>query len=215
MTPSAKEIFDRLNNDELDQLASRAKIVRLIDSAAATNAEKKAERIKTAYSANFATVAAKKWVLKHLIALGEIISIVGAPFAGKSGLITALVIAIAQGLAFRNFRCKTAGAVIVFAIERGSLVQRRIMAQCLRDGIDCSSLPIAICSGALDLLDPDCVEVIKLKIAEVEAKYDRKVVAIVIDTQNKAIAVGGGDENAARIRPQPIFVNCWQTSTTR
>jgi hypothetical protein len=102
MTPSAKEIFDRLNNDELDQLASRAKIVRLIDSAAATNAEKKAERIKTAYSANFATVAAKKWVLKHLIALGEIISIVGAPFAGKSGLITALVIAIAQGLAFRT-----------------------------------------------------------------------------------------------------------------
>jgi hypothetical protein len=173
-------------------------IVRLVDNAKVTSAAKKAERIRTTFSCDFGTNLAKKWVLKQLIALGEIVSIVGAPFAGKSGLIAAMVIAIAYGVNFRGFRIRSAGAVIIFAIERGGLVGRRIEAQCLRDGIECGSLPITICAGPLDILDPDCVEIIKLKIAEAEAKCGRKVVAIVIDTQNKAIAAGGGDENTAR-----------------
>jgi AAA domain-containing protein len=163
-----------------------------------TNAAKKAWRIKTTFSCDFGARSAKTWVLKRLIALGEIISIVGAPFAGKSGLIAAMVIAIAHGVDFRGFGIKSAGAVIIFAIERGGLVQRRVEAQCLRDGIECGSLPIAVCAGSLDILDSDCVEIIKLKIAETETKYDRKVVAIVIDTQNKAIAAGGGDEDRAK-----------------
>lgn len=168
------------------------------DGAEVSTAAKKAERIKTTFSCDFGASLAKRWVLKRLIALGEIISIVGAPFAGKSGLIAAMVIAIAQGIDFRGFRLKSAGAVIIFAIERGGLVERRIEAQCLRDGIECGSLPITVCAGSLDILDSDCVDIIKLKIAEVEAKYSAKVVAIVIDTQNKAIAAGGGDENTAR-----------------
>ena len=51
---------------------------------------------------------------------------------------------------------------------------------------------------AIDLLSPACVEIIVETIRAAEAHYGCPVGLIIIDTFNKGVAMGGGDENAAK-----------------
>ena len=105
-------------------------------------------------------------------------------------------------------------AVVYFALERKELVKRRMRAHAMprgavfemKDG-RCrparrrrhrSNLPIAVAGKAIDLLNSSCVEIIVETVRAAEAHYGCPVGLIVIDTFNKGIAMGGGDENAAK-----------------
>ena len=61
-----------------------------------------------------------------------------------------------------------------------------------------TNLPIAVAGKAIDLLNPASVDIIVETIRAAEAHYGRPVGLIMIDTFNKGIAMGGGDENAAK-----------------
>ncbi len=61
-----------------------------------------------------------------------------------------------------------------------------------------TNLPIAIAGKAIDLLSPASVDIIVETIRAAEVHYGCPVGLIVIDTFNKGIAMGGGDENAAK-----------------
>ena len=80
---------------------------------------------------------------------------------------------------------------ILFEIKDGKLAVRE--AQATR-----ANLPIAVAGKAIDLLSPACVDIIVETIRAAEAHYGCAVGLIIIDTFNKGVAMGGGDENAAK-----------------
>ena len=60
------------------------------------------------------------------------------------------------------------------------------------------NLPIAVAGGIINLLNSGCVPTIIDTIRTAEAHFGCPVGLIIIDTFNKGIAVGGGDENSAK-----------------
>ena len=60
------------------------------------------------------------------------------------------------------------------------------------------NLPIAVAGGIINLLNSSCVATIIDTVRTAEAHFGCPVGLIIIDTFNKGIAVGGGDENTAK-----------------
>jgi hypothetical protein len=85
---------------------------------------------------------------------------------------------------------------VYFAFERANLTRRRIKAYAQRWGL--KTVPIAVLSRMLNLMDPATIPVILDTIKAVEDAYGMPVGAIAFDTLPKGIAAGGGDENSAR-----------------
>jgi hypothetical protein len=149
---------------------------------------------------DFDKAVPKKWIIKGVIAKGETSSWVGPPGSGKSALLTNLVSHATEGIAtataareWRGYRLKERAGVVYFALERGQLVKRRLIAA---NGPP--KLPIAVASHVINLLDPACVPVIVETIRTAEAHFGCPVGMIVVDTFNKGIAAGGGDEDKAK-----------------
>jgi AAA domain len=142
------------------------------------------------------TSSSKNWLIKNVIALGEMSTWIARPGAGKSALLTDLSIHLAGGSIWRGYRTKRAMGVVYFALERADLVARRFRTYSLRDKID--DLPIAIAGQVIDLMKTNCVEVITNAIRETEGHYSCSVGLAIFDTYAKGIAAGGGDENAAK-----------------
>jgi hypothetical protein len=149
------------------------------------------------YYETFGAVVAKCWLIKGVIAKGETSSWIGPPGAGKSALIADLAIHIASGADWRGYRSKQQCAVVYFALERGDLVKRRLVAQAKRTD-DPDKLPFALVRQIVDLLRPACVGEVIATIRDAEAHYGREVGLIVVDTYAKSIAANGGDENSAK-----------------
>jgi hypothetical protein len=150
------------------------------------------------YYETFGAVVTKAWIIKGVIAKGETSSWIGPPGAGKSALIADLAIHAAAGTDWRGYRSKQPCAVVYFALERGDLVKRRLVAQAKRTDDNPDKRPLALVRQIVDLLRPACVGEVIATIRAAEAHYGCEVGMIVIDTYAKSIAANGGDENSAK-----------------
>jgi hypothetical protein len=151
------------------------------------------------YAKDFGEAIAPKWIVKNHIARGEITNWIGSPGSGKSAMLGDLAIHIVAGVDWRGSRLKEKCGVLYFALERHDLVKRRFKVQAKKWGLCLEDLPFAVCKEVINLMNPLCVEKIIATIKAVETGWeDIAVGMIVIDTANKAVAVGGGDENSAR-----------------
>jgi AAA domain len=153
--------------------------------------------IKLDYYESFDTAVSKNWIVKGVIAKGETSSWIGPPGAAKSALLIDLIIGATSSADWRGYRSKEPVGVVYFALERGQLVKRRLMAHAMRSKQP-PKLPIAVAGQIIDLLNPNCVTSIVDAIRAAEAHYSCTVGVIVVDTYGKGIAAGGGDENSAK-----------------
>jgi hypothetical protein len=138
----------------------------------------------------------KKWLIKGLIASGETSSWIGPPACGKSALMTCLSVHCARMVDWLGHRAKKKSGVLILALERADLYCRRLAVYRKRDQL--SGLPIAVVSFVLDLLDPKCAAIMIEIVHEAERRLGQKVGLLIIDTYNKGIAAGGGDEDKAK-----------------
>ena len=149
------------------------------------------------YYEDFGKAVAKKAIIKGVIFKGERSSWIGPPGSGKSALLTNIMIHAAGGPEWRGYRSKEEVGVVYFALERSQLVKRRLMAH-RSQWRSPPILPIAVASKAINLLSPDCVTTIVETVRTAETHFSCPVGMIIIDTFNKGIAMGGGDEDKAR-----------------
>ena len=140
--------------------------------------------------------APKPWVIKNVLARGELSSWIAPPGKGKSALFTEIAIHVAAGKNWRGYRVKQRTGVIIFAFERADLTKRRLIAHRRRDGL--GKLPITVCSKIINMLDPACVDVILATIREAEQHMGCEIGLAMFDTYAKGIAAGDGDEDKAR-----------------
>lgn len=139
----------------------------------------------------------KPWLIKNVIARGETSSWIAPPGQGKSALLTDIAVHLAGGNDWRNHRVKQSAGVIYFALERPDLVKRRLIAHKMRDDLP-ANLPIAVASEVVNLMHELAPEKILATINSAEQHFGFEVGLCIFDTYAKAIAAGGGDENAAK-----------------
>src|SRR5580704_17114951 len=106
---------------------------------------------------NFGTGVDKNWIIKIVIAAGDTSSWIGPPGAGKSALVTDLAIHMASGMDWSGYRSKEQCGVVYFALERGELVKRRLIAHAARTMGFPTKLPFSIARQVINLLKPTCV----------------------------------------------------------
>jgi AAA domain len=152
--------------------------------------------LKLTYFDGCSVFALKRSILKGIIACGETSAWIAPPGAGKSALLTEISVHCAAKIDWRGHKAKEACGVVIFALERGDLFKRRLLAYQQRDGLQ--GLPIAVADAVIDLLHPNCVDVIVSTIREAEQQFGCSVGLIGIDTYAKGIAANGGDEDKAR-----------------
>lgn len=134
----------------------------------------------------------KEWLVDRLIGHAEFTVIFGHPSSGKSAFVEDVGLRIAAGLEVHG-RPVRRGAVLYVALERRSLVERRVVA--FRNRHKLQGLPFGICGGVLDLRQVDTANEILAISKELEAETGEPVVLVVVDTLNRALA--GGDENSS------------------
>ncbi len=147
---------------------------------------------------DFRDTISKDWIMKGVVAPGEVSNFCGLPKSGKSGLVEDLCLHIVAGRDWRGYRSKKQGGIIYFALERADLVERRWNVQARLYDLDPQSLPFHIVSLTIDMMDKHCVDMFVATIREAEADDGGPIVMIVIDTGSKAMAAGGGEENSAK-----------------
>jgi hypothetical protein len=76
-------------------------------------------------------------------------------------------------------------------------VKRRLYAYRLRDNLP-ADLPIAVSGQIIDLMNPECINLILPALKQAEQDFEQLVRIAVFDTYNKGIAIGGGDEDKAK-----------------
>lgn len=152
--------------------------------------------LKLTYFDDCGAFAVKRWILKWMIARGETSAWIAPPGAGKSALLTEIAVHCAAQIDWRGHKAKEACGVLVLALERGDLFKRRFRVYSQRDGLN--GLPIAVADAVVDLLNPNCVDLIVVTVREAERQFGREVGLIIIDTYAKGIAANGGDEDKAR-----------------
>jgi hypothetical protein len=136
--------------------------------------------------AECAALPARPYVIKGLLAQGDVAAIVGAPGAGKSLLAPRLGYAVAQGAEVFGRRTRQ-GGVFYVAVEDGHGLRGRVSALCQDHG-DADGFHLV--SGVSDLLSKKG-ELAKLR-AAVKA---RRPALVIIDTL--AVAFPGLEENTA------------------
>jgi AAA domain len=152
--------------------------------------------LKLTYFDSCSAVALTRWILKGIIARNETSAWIAPPGAGKSALLTEISVHCAGKLDWRGHRAKEACGVVIFALERADLFKRRLVAYQQRDGLQ--GLPIAVADAVIDLLNPNCVDIIASTVREAERQFGCSVGLIGIDTYAKGIAANGGDEDKAK-----------------
>jgi hypothetical protein len=152
--------------------------------------------LKLTYFDECGAFAQKRAILKGIVSRGETSAWVGPPGVGKSALLTEIGVHAAARIDWRGHRAKEACGVVIFALERGDLVKRRLEVYRRRDNLQ--GLPIAVADAVIDLLNPSCAEIIVSTVQAAEREFDCAVGFISIDTYAKGIAANGGDEDKAR-----------------
>ena len=141
--------------------------------------------------------AVKPWVIKKVMARGEVSSWIGPPGGTKSALLIDAAIHVANGTDWRGYKIKQQRGVIYFALERVGLVRNRVQAYRRHAGI-ADNIPLAIVGRVIDLLNNLCVTQILDTIKAVEDRCGVEVALLIFDTYNKGIAAGAGDEDKAK-----------------
>ena len=137
------------------------------------------------------------WIVKGFLAKEHNSYVIGPPGSGKSAMMNSVDTYIGAGKqSWHGFRINKKYAVVIFAIERGALVQKRIWCECQREGF--GEVPVAISGGTLNIMDPGCVNEMVGTILRAEDAVGMEVALVSIDTFSKALAAGNGDENLAR-----------------
>jgi hypothetical protein len=157
---------------------------------------KRALPLRLTYFDDSAALTEKRWILKGLLALGETSALIGPPGAGKSALQTEIAIHCAAQRDWRGHKAKAACGVVIFALERADLYRRRLQAYRMRDELQ--GLPIAVAGTVIDLLNPNCVDIIVSTVREAERIFECDTGLLIFDTYAKGIAANGGDEDKAR-----------------
>jgi hypothetical protein len=140
--------------------------------------------------------AAKRWLLKGVVAKGETSAWISPPGGGKSALLTEMCVAVASGRDWHGRRNKERCAVVYFALERADLVKRRLAAHRQRDGLE--ALPIAVVGATINLMEESQTEIVVSTIKAIEERFGMPVGLVVFDTFAKMVAAGGGDEDRAK-----------------
>lgn len=158
---------------------------------------KEPPKLKLTFFDQLGEAKPKPWLIKGVIARGEISSWFAPPGMGKSALLTDIFVHLAGGAEkWRGFRIKAKCPGLYLALERSDLVKQRLRAYRQRDGLP--ALAISICGQVVDLMSANCVKLILDAIQETEQRFGSQVGIVGIDTYPKGIAAGGGDENQAK-----------------
>jgi hypothetical protein len=147
---------------------------------------------------DFRTDFNRNWIIKGILAPGEVSNWVGPPGAGKSSLVGDLALHVTASRDWRGHLSKKTGSIVYFALERSDLVKRRFNAQAAQYGLDPKKLHFHVVDAPIDMMGDYCVNRFVATIRAVEEACGVSVIMIVIDTSSKAIAHGGGSENEAR-----------------
>ena len=149
------------------------------------------------YFDDFDKVIALDWLIKDVLAKGHNSHIFGPPGSAKSSLAGSVAVHLGAGSPdWHGFKISQKCASVYFAFERANLVEKRIWAECQRDGFD--QVPVAVCPGIINLMDPKCVNEIVGTFLAAEDKFGTEVGLGIFDTFNKGISAGGGDEYVAK-----------------
>lgn len=148
------------------------------------------------------------WLVKPLIARGEVSVVAGPSGSGKSFLITDLALSIARGKPFMGVHRVKPGGVIYQAGEgKKGLLTKRLPAYMQWHGLRWDDdLPFAVLPAELDLFHGD--DMTTAFIAECKAlamMMDQPLELIVIDTL--AAAISGADENSSK-DVGPVITRC-------
>jgi hypothetical protein len=140
------------------------------------------------------TLVPKAFLIEGFVGASETSAWYGPPDGGKSTVALDAGCHVAAGLDYGGRRVMQ-GGVLYIAVERGAVVQRRVLAWCRHH--DLENIPLAVVAEMIDLrtggLDAD--RIITTADAFAEA-CGQPVVWIIVDTLNRALA--GGDETQAR-----------------
>jgi hypothetical protein len=136
----------------------------------------------------------KHWLVHDFLGAGELSCIFGPPGSGKSVLAGDLAAHVAAGRFWFGRRIQQ-GGVLYIAIERASLVKRRLAA--FREHHAVEEIPLGVVSGQIDLRTSrqSAEEIIECaqRLADIG---EVPTTLIVVDTVSRSLA--GGDENSPK-----------------
>jgi hypothetical protein len=140
------------------------------------------------------TLVPKPFLIDGFVGAAETSAWYGPPDGGKSTVALDAGCHVAAGLDYCG-RPVMQGGVLYSAVERGAVVQRRVLAWCRHHGL--TDIPLAVVAEMIDLRtgNRDADRIIATARAFKEA-CGLSVVWIIIDTLNRALA--GGDENSSK-----------------
>src|SRR5262245_60245978 len=140
------------------------------------------------------TLRPKAFLIDGFVATAETSAWYGPPDGGKSAVVLDAGCHVAAGLDYCG-RQVTQGCVLYIAVERGAVVQRRVLAWCQHHAH--MDIPLAVVAEMIDLrtsqVDADRIIATAKAFAQAGGL---PVVWIIIDTLNRVLA--GGDENSSK-----------------
>ena len=151
--------------------------------------------------ADMSTISAKRWLVHHLLAFGEVAVLYGEPGSGKSVLAEDIGLHVAAGMAWHDRTVKQS-AVLYVALERAGVVARRALAFAKEHNLEQARLPFTMVRGPLDFRDPNVARLIVATVADLAKRYDCEPGLVIVDTVSRALC--GGDENSPKDMGQLI-----------
>src|SRR5262245_53981665 len=141
------------------------------------------------------TLQPKAFLIDGFVGTAETSAWYGPPDGGKSTVVLDAGCHVAAGLDYCG-RQVTRGCVLYIAVERGAVVQRRVLAWCRHHAQ--MEMPLAVVAEMIDLRtgQVDADRIIATAKAFQAFAGGLPVVWIIIDTLNRSLA--GGDENSSR-----------------
>jgi hypothetical protein len=140
------------------------------------------------------TLQPKAFLIDGFVGAAETSAWYGPPDGGKSTVVLDAGCHVAAGLDYCGRRV-TQGCVLYIAVERGAVVQRRVLAWCQHHAH--MDIPLAVVAEMIDLrtgqVDADRIIATAKAFAQATGL---PIVWIIIDTLNRALA--GGDENSSK-----------------
>src|SRR5262249_53264195 len=140
------------------------------------------------------TLVPKAFLIDGFVGAAETSAWYGPPDGGKSTVVLDAGCHVAAGLDYCGRRV-TQGCVLYIAVERGAVVQRRVLSWCRHHAQ--MEIPLAVVAEMIDLrtgqVDADRIIATAKAFAQAGGL---PVVWIIIDTLNRSLA--GGDENSSR-----------------
>ena len=126
------------------------------------------------YYPDFGKVVKLDWIIKGILAKGHNSYLFGPPGGGKSALYgSAATYLAAARKSWHGFKIRKQYAGVIFAMERADLVRKRIWAECQREQLD--NVPVAVCAGLINLMNPKCVNEIVGTILHAEDQFGMEV----------------------------------------